>query len=70
MEIDHNSKTISDKVTVVGEVEHALYHARKSASVKADDRDATIFTKCGAWARLSRLLVSVFTRQTKVIQKT
>lgn len=28
---------------MVGEVEHALYHARKSASVKADDRDATIF---------------------------
>lgn len=27
---------------MVGEVEHALYHARKSASVKADDRDATI----------------------------
>lgn len=43
MEIDHNSKTISDKVTVLGEVEHALYHARKSASVKADDEDAAIF---------------------------
>ena len=27
----------------MGELEHALYHARKSAGVKADDNDATIF---------------------------
>jgi len=43
MEIDHESKTISDKVTVVGELEHVLYHARKSASVKVEDKELETF---------------------------
>ena len=43
MEIDHEGKTISDKITAVGELEHALYHARKSASVKVEDEDQVVF---------------------------
>lgn len=43
MEIDHESKTISDKVTAIGELEHVLYHARKSASVKLEDEELEIF---------------------------
>lgn len=41
--VDHHSKTISDKITVVGEVEHVLYHARKSASVKIDNPEDEMF---------------------------
>lgn len=43
MEIDHESKTISDKITATGELEHVLYHARKSASVKLEDEELEIF---------------------------
>ena len=43
MEIDHESKTISDRITVLGELEHIRYHALKSASVKMEDEDAEIF---------------------------
>jgi len=43
MEIDHESKTISDKITCLGELEHVLYHARKSASVKLEDEELEIF---------------------------
>ena len=43
MEIDHESKTISDKITVLGEVEHIRYHALKSAGVKMEDEEDEIF---------------------------
>lgn len=35
----HRTANISDKITVIGNLEHALYHARKSASVKADNEE-------------------------------
>lgn len=39
----HKSASIADKVTCLGELEHALYHARKAASVKIEDEDAEVF---------------------------
>lgn len=39
----HKSASISDKITAVGELEHALYHARKSASVKIEDKELEVF---------------------------
>lgn len=40
---DHKSATISDKITIIGNLEHVLYHARKSASVKIEDEELNIF---------------------------
>lgn len=40
---DHKSATISDKVTVMGELEHALYHCRKSASTKIENEEDELF---------------------------
>lgn len=39
----HKSASISDKISAIGELEHVEYHARKSASVKVEDVDASTF---------------------------
>lgn len=39
----HKTANISDKITALGNIEHILYHARKSASVKVEDVDASTF---------------------------
>ena len=39
----HKSASISDKITCLGELEHALYHARKGASVKIEDEELNVF---------------------------
>ena len=39
----HKSASISDKISAVGELEHILYHARKSASVKIEDKELETF---------------------------
>lgn len=41
--IDHKSKTLSDKISVIGELEHAIYHARKSAGVVEDENKKTFY---------------------------
>lgn len=41
--IDHKSKTLSDKISVIGELEHAIYHARKSAGVVKDEDKKTFY---------------------------
>ena len=43
MEEFHKSASISDKITVIGDLEHVLYHARKGASVKVEDEELNIF---------------------------
>lgn len=39
----HESASISDKITVLGELEHVYYHAKKSAGVKVEDEEAEAF---------------------------
>ena len=41
--IDHKSKTLSDKISVIGELEHAIYHTRKSAGVVEDEDKKTFY---------------------------
>lgn len=36
---NHGNATISDKITVCGELEHIYYHAKKSASVTIEDKE-------------------------------
>lgn len=40
---NHESATISDKITAIGEIEHIVYHARKSASVKVGTEDEIFY---------------------------
>lgn len=42
-DFDHESAAISDRITVLGLVEHIRDHALKSSAVKMDDKDAEIF---------------------------
>ena len=35
--VDHKSKTLADKITVIGNLEHIYYHAKKSAGVVEDE---------------------------------
>ena len=39
----HKSANISDKVTVIGNLEHIRYHALKGASVKVEDEELNTF---------------------------
>ena len=39
----HKSASISDKITALGNLEHVYYHAKKSAGVKIEDKEAEIF---------------------------
>lgn len=39
----HKSASISDKITVLGNLEHIRYHALKSAAVKMEDGEAEAF---------------------------
>ena len=43
MKIDHKSKTVADRITALGELQHAYYHAKKSAGVMVDDPEAEGF---------------------------
>lgn len=38
-----NNANLSDQITIIGEAEHLLYHALKSASVKAGTEDEVFF---------------------------
>ena len=39
----HKSASLSDKITVIGNLEHVYYHAKKSAAVKIEDEEAEAF---------------------------
>lgn len=39
----HKSASLSDKITVCGNLEHIYYHAKKSAAVKIEDKEAEAF---------------------------
>ena len=41
--VNHKSKTLADKISVIGELEHAIYHARKSAGVVEDEDKKTFY---------------------------
>lgn len=41
--IDHQNKALADKITVIGALEHIYYHAKKSASVKIEDKNTETF---------------------------
>lgn len=41
--IDHKSKTLADKISVIGNLEHIVYHARKSAGVVEDEEAETFY---------------------------
>lgn len=39
----HETANISDKITVIGNLEHVLYHARKAASSKVESEEEALF---------------------------
>ena len=49
--IDHKSKTISDKITVIGNLEHIYYHAKKSAGVVKDKEAETFYLTIAQMAK-------------------
>ena len=49
--VNHNNKTLSDKITVIGNLEHIYYHAKKSAGVVEDEDKKTFYLTMAQMAK-------------------